>query len=214
MTVYCFTKYEWAIWLQSVTVYLIHKTRKFYYNGIKQLLRRNKISFLNEWPLLQRLTSIKRAAIIMKCERTDALMSLIKFTERNRTCCRFLFFCKLTAATVLKLCKEHFLTESLGTRKSGELWRHVTMVAKFLDLNNPSWQRRPFALSNDWGSRNNARESRTFHTIHVRFFLSNLQDGICWIPKVLFPWQRRVFSIVQGAVSRSSCELSSTPPGV
>ena len=49
------------------------------------------------------------------------------------------------------------------------------MVAKFLDLNNPSWQRRPFALSNDWRSRNNARESRTFHAIHVRFFLSNLQ---------------------------------------
>ena len=35
------------------------------------------------------------------------------------------------------------------------------MVAKFLDLNNSSWQR---------------QESRTFHTIHVRFFLSNLQD--------------------------------------
>ena len=29
------------------------------------------------------------------------------------------------------------------------MWRHVTMVAKFLDLNNLSWQRRPFALSND-----------------------------------------------------------------
>ena len=30
-----------------------------------------------------------------------------------------------------------------------EVWRHVTMVAKFLDLNNLSWQRRPFVLSND-----------------------------------------------------------------
>ena len=29
-----------------------------------------------------------------------------------------------------------------------ELWGLVTMVAKFLDLNNCSWQRRPFALSN------------------------------------------------------------------
>ena len=49
------------------------------------------------------------------------------------------------------------------------------MVAKFLDLNNPSWQRRPFASSNDGRSCNNARESHTFHAIHVRFFLSNLQ---------------------------------------
>ena len=50
-------------------------------------------------------------------------MFLIKFTERNRTCCRFLFFCKLTAATVLKLCKEHFLTEKPGDEKE---WRSVT----------------------------------------------------------------------------------------
>ena len=30
-----------------------------------------------------------------------------------------------------------------------DVWGRVTMVAKFLDLNNLSWQRRPFALSND-----------------------------------------------------------------
>ena len=50
-------------------------------------------------------------------------MFLIKFKERNRTCCRFLFFCKLTAATVLKLCKEHFLTEKPGDERE---WRSVT----------------------------------------------------------------------------------------
>ena len=65
--------------------------------------------------------------------------------------------------------------KALGTSQRGEVWRHVTMVAKFLDLNNPSWQRRPFASSNDGRSCNNARESHTFHAIHVRFFLSNLQ---------------------------------------
>ena len=33
----------------------------------------------------------------------------------------------------------------------GEVWRHVTMVAKFLDLyfSFLSWQRRPFVSSND-----------------------------------------------------------------
>ena len=30
-----------------------------------------------------------------------------------------------------------------------EEWRHVTMVAKFRDLNNLSWQKWPFVLSND-----------------------------------------------------------------
>ena len=32
-----------------------------------------------------------------------------------------------------------------------DVWRHVTMVEKFLDFNNLSWQKRPFALSNDGG---------------------------------------------------------------
>ena len=40
------------------------------------------------------------------------------------------------------------------------------------------------------------------------------RTGLCWDPKVLLPWQRRVLSIAQGAVSRSSCELSSTRPCV
>ena len=34
-------------------------------------------------------------------------------------------------------------------KKMSEVWRHVTMVARFLDLNNLSWQRWSFALSND-----------------------------------------------------------------
>ena len=123
MTVYCFTKYEWAIWLQSVTVYFIHKTRKFYYNGIKQLLRRNKISFLDDWPLLQRLTSIERAAIIMKCERTECINVSNKIQRKKSHLLSLSFFCKLTAATVLKLCKEHFLTEKPGDERE---WRSVT----------------------------------------------------------------------------------------
>ena len=36
-----------------------------------------------------------------------------------------------------------------ATNLLGEVWRHVTMVAKFLDLNNFSWRRLPFALLND-----------------------------------------------------------------
>ena len=176
MTVYCFTKYEWAIWLQSVTVYLIHKTRKFYYNGIKQLLRRNKISFLDEWPLLQRLTGIKRAAIIMKCERTECINVSNKIHRKKSHLLSLSFFLQIDCSDCFEVVQGAFSNgKALGTRQSGEVWRHVTMVAKFLDLNNPSWQRRPFASSNDGRSCNNARESHTFHAIHVRFFLSNLQ---------------------------------------
>ena len=51
-----------------------------------------------------------------------------------------------------------------------KVWRHVTMVAKFLDFNNISWQRWPFALSND--GRNvwviSGVMDRKF--IHVHFF--------------------------------------------
>ena len=37
----------------------------------------------------------------------------------------------------------------LQLAQRGEMWRHVTMVAKFLELNNVFWQRRPLALSNN-----------------------------------------------------------------
>ena len=38
---------------------------------------------------------------------------------------------------------------SNDVKQRGEVWRHVTMVAKFLDLNNLSWKRQRFVLSND-----------------------------------------------------------------
>ena len=64
--------------------------------------------------------------------------------------------------------------------KRGEMCRPVIMVAQFLDLKNLSWQRRPFALSNDgrnvWA--NVLFPSATMHTkvTHANFFLPYLQD--------------------------------------
>ena len=64
--------------------------------------------------------------------------------------------------------------------KRGEMCRPVIMVAQFLDLKNLSWQRRPFALSNDgrnvWA--NVLFPSGTMHTkvTHANFFLPYLQD--------------------------------------
>ena len=101
----------------------------------------------------------------------NAPMFQIKFTERNRTCCRF-FFRKLTTATVLKLCKEHFPTEKPWGRDSVTSRYHGSQIS---GSQHSSWQGRPFASSNDGRSRNNAEESHTFHAIHVRFFLSNLR---------------------------------------
>ena len=64
-----------------------------------------------------------------------------------------------------------------------EVWGRVTMEAKFLDLNNLSWQRRPFALSNDgrkvWATifilSAIMQRSHACHLYHF-FFLPYLQD--------------------------------------
>ena len=77
--------------------------------------------------------------------------------------------------------------------------RHVTMVAKLLNLNNLSWQRRPFALSN--GGRKvtatvlflNAIMKRK--VVLVNFFILFCQicrTTVCWDPEILLPWQRDV----------------------
>ena len=65
-----------------------------------------------------------------------------------------------------------------------ELWGLVTMVAKFLDLNNCSWQRRPFAFSNDgrkvWATiliqSAIMHRSHACHFYRFFFFLLYLQD--------------------------------------
>ena len=75
------------------------------------------------------------------------------------------------------------------------------MVAKFLDLNNLSWGRRSFALSNDRGKVwatvlfLSAIMHRKF--IHVNFFAFSScyisrTGTVCWDPEMLLPWQRYV----------------------
>ena len=81
-----------------------------------------------------------------------------------------------------------------------ELRGLVTMVAKFLDLNNCSWQRRPFAFSNDgrkvWATI--LIQSAIIHRSHAchfyRFFSSCYicRTTACWDPEILLPWQRDV----------------------
>ena len=112
----------------------------------------------------------------MKCERTECTNVSNKIYRKKSHLLSLSFFCKLTAATVLKLCKEHFPTEKPWGRDRVEKC-DVTLPWKpnFWISTDPSLQRRPFASSNDGRSCNNARESHTFHAIHVRFFLANLQ---------------------------------------
>ena len=47
----------------------------------------------------------------MKCERTECTNVSNKIYRKKSHLLSLSFFCKLTAATVLKLCKEHFPTE-------------------------------------------------------------------------------------------------------
>ena len=63
----------------------------------------------------------------------------------------------------------------------GEVWRHIAMVEKFLDLNNRSWQRRSFLLLND---------GRKVWTAVL--FLSGIT--VCWDPQILLPWERDITS--------------------
>ena len=77
----------------------------------------------------------------------------------------------------------------------GEVWRHVTMVAKFLDLNNLSWQRRPFVLSNDgkksWATVLFLSAIKYRKVIHVNFFAFSAIFMVRWDPENFFlPWQR------------------------
>ena len=80
-----------------------------------------------------------------------------------------------------------------------EVWGRVTMVAKFLDLNNLSWQRRPFALSIDgrkvWATI--LILSAIMHRSHAchlyRFFFCHIcRTTACWDPEISLPWQRDV----------------------
>ena len=86
-----------------------------------------------------------------------------------------------TGGTIQRTNKQ-LLTATCST-KNIEVWRHVTMGAKFLDLNNLSWQRRPFALSN-YGRKVWAAILFLWETGHgkvlqcqvFRFFLLYLKD--------------------------------------
>ena len=77
------------------------------------------------------------------------------------------------------------------------MWRHVTMVALFLNLNNLSWQRRPFALSNDgrkeWASVyfwSAILHRKVIYDNFLRFFLSYLSNHGLLRSRNLLPWQR------------------------
>ena len=84
-----------------------------------------------------------------------------------------------------------------ATNLHGEVWRHVTMVAKFLDLNSFSWQRRPFALLNDgrkvWVTVLFLSAIMHRKVIHVIFFfLLHLQDHGLLRTRNFLPRQRHV----------------------
>ena len=87
-----------------------------------------------------------------------------------------------------------------ATNLLGDVWRHVTTVAKFLDLNNFSWRRRPFALLNDgrkvWVTVLFLSAIMHRKVIHVSFFffffLLYLQDYGLLRTRNFLPWQRDV----------------------
>ena len=98
-----------------------------------------------------------------------------------------------------KICQKGHLSEILLWR--GKMRRHVTMVAKLLSLNNLSWQRRPFALSNGgrkvWATVLFLTAIMKRKVVLVNFFILFCQicrTTVCWDPENLLPWQLDVTS--------------------
>ena len=72
------------------------------------------------------------------------------------------------------------------------------MVANFLDL-TLSWQRRPFAFSNDgrklWATvlfLSAIMYRKVIHVNVLRFFCHICRTTVCWDPQISLPWQREV----------------------
>ena len=102
-----------------------------------------------------------------------------------------------------KVCQKGHLSEILLWR--GEVTRHVTMVAKLLNLNNLSWQRRPFAMSNDgrksWATvlflLSAIMKRKVVHVNYFILFYHICRTTVCWDPENLLPWQRDVTTLPQ-----------------
>ena len=115
------------------------------------------------------------------------MLSIERRISRHTTSSPGLFTLKMGAL---------FKGKALGTRL------HVTLlsvVAKFLDLNNLSWQRRhlhwrsmeekyglPFSSWVQWCTQEN--HTRQF----FRFFCHFCRTTVFWDPEILVPWQRDV----------------------
>ena len=90
--------------------------------------------------------------------------------------------------------RNRFASRSDRFIEQWEVWRHVTMVATFLGLNNLSWQRWPFALSNN-GRKVWATVFLFLSEQFCSFFSFSChicRATVCWDPEILRQWQREV----------------------
>ena len=137
----------------------------------------------------------------MKCERTECTNVSNKIYREKSHLLSLSFFCKLTAATVLKLCKEHFPTEKPWGRDRVEK----------CDVTLP-WQPN-FWISTDPFYRDGHLHHRTMEDHAI------MHGKVIHFMPYMFVFSGKFanfhfLSIVQGAVSRSSCELTLTQPCV
>jgi len=111
-------------------------------------------------------------------------------------------------AAVLSTAKQQY-------RSSGEMWRHVTMVAKFLDQNNSEFYNSKKAIALDWKNNNFARASHFFvHFLAVvarlrletsQFHSPALSSGWALHKNFLF-----LFLNLETVLSDSTLEISPT----
>ena len=106
----------------------------------------------------------------------------VRFNMQSCVHSFFFFFCPTDRPTFTRgrtMGNETFYWDGLSkyeiARARGEVWRHVTMEAKFLNLDNLSWRRQSFALSNDerivWTTVLFLSAIIYSKVIHVNFFV-------------------------------------------
>ena len=106
-----------------------------------------------------------------------------------------------------------FILAKVNRNKRREVWRQVTIVAKFLDQNNLSWQRRPFGLSNDgrkvWDTVLFLNHAQEYMSTFSLFSVISAGLGFVEIQK---PWQPRQRDVTTSPLlSRFSAKMHSQP---
>ena len=119
----------------------------------------------------------------MKCERTECINVSNKIHRKKSHLLSLSFFLQIDCSHCFEVVQGAFSNgKALGTRQRGEVWRHVTMVAKFLDLT--------ILLDRDGHLHHRTMEDHAIMHREVIHFMPYMFVFSCQICKFAFPLYR------------------------